>query len=200
MLFPPLLCVGSGENLQESIDARGPRSGLPVTVTQGFPLLLAGGRECEEAERIALTLFGLPDRLATFLGLASASCLGMAGVLVLLPPAMCGLHEGYACGDDLESLKGGLLAGVVGPRRLKKRANGPSGGARGRKQGECLWFRQSPHRKGVVALQNQELIEGWPDSGAQPAHLPRQMPFPVFQQATQKLGWQRDQLLKCLAC
>jgi len=152
-----------------------------------------------QAERIALTLFGLPDRLATFLGLASASRLGMAGVLVLLPPAMCSLQKGHTRGDDLESLLDGLLCGVVDLNRLKKRANGPSCGARGRKQCERLWFRQSPHLEGIVALQNQELIECWPDTGAEPPHLPRQMPFPVLQQAAQKLGRQRDQLLECLA-
>ena len=78
--------------------------------------------------------------------------------------------------------------GVVGPRRLKKRANGPSCGARGRKQCERLWFRQSPHLKGIVALQNQELIECWPDTGTQPPYLPRQMPFPCSIKLPRSLG------------
>src|SRR5215813_12414910 len=99
----------------------------------------------------------------------------MTGVLVLLPPALCDLHKGHARGNDLESLLDGLLCGVVGLNGVKKRTNGPSCGTRGRKQCERLWFRQSPHLKGIVALQNQELRERWPDTGAQPPHLPRQM-------------------------
>ena len=50
----------------------------------------------------------------------------------------CAAYKGHARSDDLESLKGGLLYEVGGPRRLKKRANGPSCGVRNKKQCERL--------------------------------------------------------------
>jgi hypothetical protein len=44
-------------------------------------------------EEVVNASFGIPDCLATFLELASASCLGMADTLVLVPPAMWACKE-----------------------------------------------------------------------------------------------------------
>lgn len=60
-------------------------------------------------ENVANASFGIPDRLAAFLGLALTSYLGMAGNLIFLPPAMCGLQRGHARGDGLLGVGSRLL-------------------------------------------------------------------------------------------
>ena len=87
---------------------------------QGFPLVNLPSLGNEIKNETQHRVFGLPDRQATFLRLASASYLGMVGAPVLLPPAMCGLQKGYARSEDLEPLKGGLLCGGSKSSPLEK--------------------------------------------------------------------------------